>query len=102
MVAGRTDKKGWMTMGELYAIIERHIASLHPYEPSVRKVAEQLGVSPTTVGNWRTPTKLIDKDHLQAIARVTKTPYREVLAALLADIGYEDSPPVETDESDTA
>lgn len=74
-------------MGQLYDIIQRHIDA-QPYGTSVRKVAEALGVSPTTVTNWREPKELLKKEHLEAIARVTGTPYREVLAALLADIDY--------------
>lgn len=78
-------------MGQLYDIIQRHIDA-QPYGASVRSVAKALGVTPTTVGNWREPRELIRKEHLEAIARVTGVPYREVLAALLQDIGYEDPP----------
>ena len=79
-------------MGQLYDIIQRHIDA-QPYGTSVRRVADALGVSPTTVANWREPTKLIAKEHLEAIARVTGTPYRVVLDALLADIDYAEHPP---------
>lgn len=88
-------------MGKLYDIIQTHIDA-QPYEVSVRQVAKALGVTPTTVANWREPTQLVRKDHLEAIARVTGTPYREVLAALLADIGYEDEPPAESSADRTA
>lgn len=88
-------------MGQLYDIIQRHIDA-QPYEVSVRQVARALGVTPTTVANWREPTQLIRKDHLEAIARVTGTPYREVLAALLADIGYDPADVSTAPESDTA
>lgn len=85
-------------MGQLYDIIQRHIDA-QPYGASVRSVAKALGVTPTTVGNWREPRELVKKEHLEAIARVTGTPYREVLAALLVDIGYEvpatEDPPAE-------
>jgi hypothetical protein len=40
------------------------------------------------VANWREPTKLIAKEHLEAIARVTGVPYERVLDALLEDVGY--------------
>lgn len=75
-------------MGKLYDIIQAHIDA-QPYEVSVRQVARALGVTPTTVKNWREPRELLKKEHLEAIARVTGTPYRDVLAALLVDIGYQ-------------
>jgi transcriptional regulator with XRE-family HTH domain len=74
-------------MGRLYDIIQRHIDA-QPYLVSVRKVAQALDVTPSTVSNWRNPESLVKKEHLEAIARVTGTPYQEVLDALLADIGY--------------
>ena len=75
-------------MGRLFELIEEHRAKHQPYPPSYRKIAEQVGVSPTTLLNWRTPVKLLDKQHLIAIARVTGVPYQRVLDALLEDIGY--------------
>lgn len=88
-------------MGQLYDIIQRHIDA-QPYGTSVRRVADALGVSPTTVANWRQPTKLIAKEHMEAIARVTGTPYREVLDANLADTGYEADPPANPGQSYSA
>jgi transcriptional regulator with XRE-family HTH domain len=75
-------------MGKLYDLIQEHIDSQAPYEPSGRQVAKQLGVSQTTMNNWRTPKRLIEKKHLEAIARVTRNPYGRVLDALLQDIDY--------------
>lgn len=81
-------------MGQLYDIIQNHIDT-QPYGVSQRQIAGRLGVSPTTLANWRTPEKLIAKRHLSAIARLTGVPYPRVLDALLSDIGYlsEASPP---------
>lgn len=88
-------------MGQLYDIIQRHIDA-QPYPPSQRRVADSLGVSPSTLKNWREPTRLIDKDHLLAIARVTHVPYERVRDALLEDIGYlrpeSPTPPSSPDE----
>lgn len=74
-------------MGRLFDIIQAHIDK-QTYPPSQRDVARALGVSPTTLGNWRKPSRLIEEEHLQSIARLTGVPYRTVLEALLFDIGY--------------
>lgn len=74
-------------MGKLFELIQAHIDS-QEYPPSERDVARKLGVSPTTLANWRNPKKLIDKEHLVAIANVTGNSYMRVLDALLEDIGY--------------
>lgn len=74
-------------MGRLYDIIQAHM-DLQPYGASQSAVARALGVSRTTIGNWRSPKELIEREHLQKIAEVTGTPYQVVLSALLYDIGY--------------
>lgn len=90
-------------MGQLYDIIQRHIDA-QPYGVSERQVAKVLGVTQTTLSNWRTPRRLIDKEHLLSIARVTHMPYQRVLDALLHDIGYlteEPASPPEPPADDT-
>lgn len=74
-------------MGKLYDIIQTHIDA-QPYEVSERQVALALGVTPTTMANWREPKRLVSKSNLEAIARVTGVPYLRVLDALLQDIDY--------------
>lgn len=74
-------------MGQLFDIIQEHIDA-QPYGVSQRKIAEHLGVSPTTLKNWREPRELIEKRHLEAISDLTGVPYLRVLDALLHDIGY--------------
>lgn len=74
-------------MGRLYDIIQAHIDT-QPYAVSVRQVATAIGVSPTTVSNWRNPKELPRKEHLEAIAQVTGRPYDEVLYAAMFDAGY--------------
>lgn len=76
-------------MGQLWDLIQEHIDS-QPYPPSERQIARKLGVSQTTLANWRTPRRLVAKEHLVAIAALTRVPYRRVLDALLADIDYLD------------
>lgn len=73
--------------GKLFALIQAHIDA-QPYEVTYSTVARRIGVSRQTLLNWRTPVKLIDKKHLQAVAEVTGVPYQRVLDALLDDIGY--------------
>lgn len=74
-------------MGRLFDLIQAHVDA-QAYPPSERELARRLGVSPTTLANWREPKKLIAKKHLLAIANVTGNPYYRVLDALLQDIGY--------------
>ena len=77
-------------MGKLYDLIQEHIDA-QQYPPSERQVAKQLGVTQTTLKNWREPKRLVDKEHLLSIAQVTRNPYARVLDALLDDIGYKDA-----------
>lgn len=74
-------------MGRLYELLQAHMDA-QPYEVKPADIARKIGVSRQTVLNWKTPTKLIDKDHLLAIAAITGVPYQRVLDALLEDIGY--------------
>lgn len=74
-------------MGKLYDIIQAHIDA-QPYRVSERQIAVALGVTPTTMANWREPKRLIARDNLEAIARLTGVPYLRVLDALLQDIHY--------------
>lgn len=85
-------------MGKLYDLIQEHIDA-QPYAVSERQVARAIGVTPTTLANWREPKRLIEKKHLLSIARVTRNPYGRVLEALLEDIGYRDAnSPSQTDD----
>lgn len=84
-------------MGKLYGLIQAHIDA-QPYGVSERQVARAIGVTQTTLANWREPKRLIAKEHLLAISRVTGVPYLRVLDALLDDIGYlreEGDPPAD-------
>lgn len=74
-------------MGRLYDLIQAHIDA-QPYGVTAADIARRIGVSRQTVLNWKTPAKLIDKEHLVAVAQITGVPYQRVLDALLEDIGY--------------
>lgn len=74
-------------MGRLWGILQRHIDE-SPYPPSEREVARKLGVSPTTLANWRNPKRLPSRASLQAIADLVGVRYATVLEAALQDTGY--------------
>lgn len=82
-------------MGRLWDIVQRHIDSA-PYPPSERQVAAKLGVSPTTLANWREPKKLPSRENLEAIAALAGVRYSVVLDAALYDTGYHESGQVVT------
>lgn len=84
-------------MGRMYELIQAHIDA-QDFPVSERQVAKHLGVSPTTLKNWRTPARLIAKKHLVAVSRMTGVPYLRVLDALLEDIGYDTERGHESDD----
>jgi transcriptional regulator with XRE-family HTH domain len=77
-------------MGRLWQLLQQHIDDA-PYPPSERQVAHKLGVSPTTLANWRDPKKLPSRENLQAIADLVGVRYAAVLDAALYDTGYHES-----------
>lgn len=77
-------------MGRLWDIVQRHIDEA-PYPPSERTIARKLGVSPTTLGNWRDPKKLPSRENLEAIAALAGVRYSVVLDAALYDTGYHEA-----------
>lgn len=77
-------------MGLLWDLIQKHIDSA-PYPPSERAVATKLGVSPTTLGNWRDLKRLPSRENLQAIADLVGVRYSVVLDAALRDTGYHEA-----------
>lgn len=87
-------------MGRLFELIEAH-RTAQAYPPSYSRIAEQVGVARQTLLNWRTPTTLIQRDHLEALAGVIGVPYIRVLDALLEDIGYIPKSTPEGDSGDS-
>lgn len=73
-------------MGRLFDLIQEYV-DRQKYPPSERHLAKEIGVTQTTLSNWRTPKGMVKKEHLEAIARVTGNPYRVVRDAWLEDIG---------------
>lgn len=89
MTRTATPQREVTDMGLLWEIVQAHIDS-SPYPPSYRQVARRLGVTPTTLTNWRDPQDLPRQANLRALATLTGTPYDEVLRAALVDTGYFD------------
>lgn len=75
-------------MGELVAIIQRHLDS---YGVTEATFARRMGVNPQTINAWKTRggiKRLPERRILEAVARETRTSYAEVLEAALVDTGY--------------
>jgi hypothetical protein len=62
-----------------------------PFPPSVRAIARQAGISESTFANWQHISKLPEREHLEAFARISKWSYRELLDAALVDAGYSEA-----------
>lgn len=87
-------------MGRFFDLIQQHIDS-QPYPVTERQVAKRLGVTQTTLSNWRTPKKLIAKRHIIAVAELAGVRYERARDALLEDIGYlSEGPPPDPAKSD--
>jgi|SRR5690625_4846404 len=75
-------------MGSFWNIIQTEL-DRERFTVSDRKLAERLGVSPTTIGNWREGIKnLPSRRNLRAVADFTGTAYEEVLLAALSETGH--------------
>jgi transcriptional regulator with XRE-family HTH domain len=85
-------------MGRLYDIIQNYIDH-ERYPPSVRQLAVEFGVSPTTVRNWRNIKDLPKAEHLEAVARVTGVPLDDVFNAAAIDAGYRRPPAAEPESA---
>lgn len=74
-------------MSNLYAIIEAHYEK---YGVRPAEIARRMGTSPQTISSWKNRglKHLPDKRLLEALSRVTGTPWEIVRDAALSDIGY--------------
>ena len=74
-------------MGYLWAIVQRHVDR---WGVTSATLSRRMGSKPQTLSSWkhRSLKKLPAKWLLEALARETRTPYEEVLTAVLRDIGY--------------
>lgn len=86
-------------MGKFYDLIQQHIDD-QPYKVHESAIAKRLGVTQTTLTNWRKPKQLIDKRHIIAVAELAGVRYEKARDALLEDIGYlHEGPPPARDSS---
>lgn len=74
-------------MGYLYDIAQRH---LDAYGVRASALARRMGTVPQTLDSWKNRglKELPEQWLLEALARETRTPYGDVLTAVLRDIGY--------------
>ena len=74
-------------MSELWAIVQRHVDR---WGVTSATLSRRMGSKPQTLSSWkhRSLKKLPEKWLLEALARETRTPYEEVLTAVLRDIDY--------------
>ncbi len=76
-------------MSHLWDIIQAH---LDEYGVREAALARRMDTSPQTLNSWkkRGLKQLPERWLLEAVARETKTPYEDVLDAVLFDISYKD------------
>lgn len=80
-------ERRWLAVGKFWDLIQTHVDA-QSYPPSERQLARRLGVTPSTLANWRTPKQLIERRHIEAVADLAGVSYMRALDALLEDIGY--------------
>lgn len=83
-------------MSHLWDIIQAH---LDEYGVREAALARRMGTSAQTLNSWKNRglKKLPDRWLLEAVARETRTPYDEVLNAVLVDIAYREDATSERD-----
>lgn len=75
-------------MGALWDLIQTEL-DRERFTVTDRKLALRLGVSPSTIGNWREGiNRLPDKKNLRAIADFVGRSYEDVLLVALSETGH--------------
>lgn len=77
--------------GALWDLIQEWMDSI-AYPPSQRRLAGRLGVSATTVTDWKYGRGWPAPDLLKKLAAEIGVPYERVLDAVLRDRGYREDP----------
>lgn len=75
-------------MGAFWQIIQTRLAR-EQFKVSDRQLAHRLGVSPTTIGNWRGGLKALPAErNLRSVADFAGKSYEAVLFAALSETGH--------------
>lgn len=90
VVSSQVQRKAKVVVGAFWDIIQTEL-DRERFDVSDRKLALRLGVSPSTIANWRNGfTDLPDIKNLRAVAEFAGRSYEEVLLAALSDTGHAD------------
>lgn len=73
--------------GHLWAVIQEWMDSM-PYPPSQAAVAKRLGISGSSMTDYKYAKTMPNPDFLRALAAEIGVPYERVLDAALKDAGY--------------
>jgi uncharacterized protein YjcR len=73
--------------GEVWALIQQWMDAI-PYPPSQAKLAGRVGVSPSTMSDWKYREGWPSPENMQALAAELGVPHERVLHAFLVDHGY--------------
>lgn len=75
-------------MGAFWDVIQREL-DRERFDVSDRKLAARLGVSPSTIGNWRNGlAQLPAEKNLRAVADFAGRSYEDVLIIALSETGH--------------
>lgn len=75
-------------MGALWDVIQAEL-DRERFTVSDRKLALRLGVSPSTIGNWREGiSRLPDEKNLRSIADFVGRSYEDILLVALSETGH--------------
>lgn len=73
--------------GHLWAVIQEWMDAM-PYPPSQGRLADRLGISRSSMTDYKFARSMPSPDFLHALAAEIGAPYERVLDAALKDAGY--------------
>lgn len=83
--------------GQLWRLVQEWMDSI-PYPPSQAKLAGRVGVSRSTMSDWKYRRGFPSPGNLKTLANEIGVPYELVLDAVLQDRGYRAGPPINSTE----
>lgn len=84
--------------GQLWRVIQEWMDSIS-YPPSQGKLADKIGISRSSMSDWKYGRVFPGPDALKALAAEIGVPYERVLDAALRDNGYRVEQPAKRGES---